>query len=84
MIIMKSSLLWDIKLCGALKIIRPFEKNIASFFRVKKIKQARNQHEASRRRRRHVPPKRRLTLNRLHSVLPQKTGLFVTNYTYAP
>jgi hypothetical protein len=34
---MKSSVLLGITLSGALKIIRYFEKNVASFFRFKKL-----------------------------------------------
>jgi hypothetical protein len=52
------------------------EEHIASIFMVEKLSRERNQRES--RWRRHVAPKRRLTLNGLRDVISQKMVLFIT------
>jgi hypothetical protein len=53
------------------------EEHIASIFRVDEISSARNTSKQAGDKR-YVPPKRRLTLNRLHGVTSQKMILFIT------
>jgi hypothetical protein len=53
-------------------------KHIASIFRVEGIGSAKPASKQVARWRRHVPPKRRLTLNGLHGVISQKMIFFIT------
>jgi hypothetical protein len=83
-VVMKSSVFWDITPCGPLKVNRHFGGTFRLHLHGRRISQARNQHESKWQaerilrpwRRQHVPPKRRLTFNRLHGVISQKIAHF--------
>jgi hypothetical protein len=47
-VVMKRSAFWDITPCSPLKSTHVSGEHVASIFRVRRISQARNQHEASR------------------------------------
>jgi hypothetical protein len=79
--------------CSQLKVSRHFGGTCGLHLRSRRLRQARNQHEADSktallwflavlilpwRGRRHVPPKRRLTFNGLYGVISQMLELFIT------
>jgi hypothetical protein len=84
--IIYNKLIWDITPCGPLKPNRRFGGTCRLHLQGRKISWARNQREGRWkaeifrhwRWRQHVPPKCRLTFNRLHGVISQKTDLFIT------
>jgi hypothetical protein len=67
---LKSTIFWDITLCSLLSIYRRFGGTYRLHLQGRKISLARW--------RRHIPPKRRFTLNGLHGVISQKIELFIT------
>jgi hypothetical protein len=83
LIIIKNTTFWDITPCSPLKVNRRFQRNISPpssgskklcvprWFLTRLILRPLS-------RRRHVPPKRRLTFNGLHCVISQKIELFLT------
>jgi hypothetical protein len=92
---------WDITLCSPLKVNRHFGGTCRLHLQGRRISQARNQpgsacHLLSRwllawlilrlsRRRRCVPPKRRLSFNGLHGIMSQEIELFLsrTRFRYS-
>jgi hypothetical protein len=72
-VVMKSSVLWDIKLCSPLKVYQRFKGTCHLSLQGRRISQARNQHEAGSKQGEAL-----LTFNGLHSVISQKTELFIS------
>jgi hypothetical protein len=69
---MKSYIIWDITLCSQLRVNRRFGRTFRLLLRGRRIRSAcylLHTWLILRPRRRHVPPKRRLTLNDLHGVV---------------
>jgi hypothetical protein len=71
-VVMKSSIFWDIMSCSLLKVNRRFERTCCLYFLGRRISQARTQRESKWQssiiRRLHVPSKSRLTFRRLHGI----------------
>jgi hypothetical protein len=88
-VVTKSSVFWDITSCSPLKVNRCFGATCRRHLHGRRISEARNQREAVSKQsstwliprpwrwRWHVPPKRRLTFNGLHGVIPQKIRLLM-------
>jgi hypothetical protein len=75
-VVMKSSVFWDKTPCSLVKVNWCFGETYRLHLQGRRVKQARNQHEAGWRGRLYVPPKHQLTLTRLHGIISQKTELF--------
>jgi hypothetical protein len=92
-VVMKSTILWDIKPCSLLKVNRRFGGTYRLLLHGRRISKAGNQRESrsqaslawlifrSWRWKRYFPPKRRSTFNWLHAVISQNIVLF-TNVIY--
>jgi hypothetical protein len=75
---LKSYILCDITQCIPLKVYRRFGR-IYLHFHGGRVSKVRNQREArSKENWRCIPTKRRLVLNRVHSIISQTTELFIT------
>jgi hypothetical protein len=80
-VVMKSSIFWDVTPCSPLKLKRRFGETCGLHLQGRRIGLARNQRKSKWqekpawlilrpwRRRRHVPPKHRLTFKELHGVI---------------
>jgi hypothetical protein len=87
-VVMKSTVFWDITPCSPLKVNRRFEETSSSGSNKPSkipIVISPSRWYLARvfrpwRWRWHVPPKRRLTLSRLHSSVPQKMALCIRLY----
>jgi hypothetical protein len=75
-IITKSSIFWDIMPWNPFKANRRFGGTYSLRLHGRRISRARNQ--LQNKWRRYVPPKRRLTFNRLHDAISQKVVRFIT------
>jgi hypothetical protein len=78
----KRAVLWDITPCTPLKVNRRFGGTYCLHLQGRRISRARNQCKSrwKARWRWHVPPKRRLTFNGLHSYIPEDSTLHNHRY----
>jgi hypothetical protein len=82
-IVMKYSAICDISPYNLLKTNQRFGVTFRFRPQVRRISQARNQHQLAsmpRRQRRHVPPELRLIFNRLNGVVSHIIGFFTTKF----
>jgi hypothetical protein len=86
-VVMKSTIFWDITPCSPLRFNRCFGGTYRLHLQGQRIRQTRSQHESKwkaerilrpRRWRRYVPPKRQLTLNGLHGIISSSEMLLFT------
>jgi hypothetical protein len=76
-VVMKSSIFWDITPYSPLKVNRRLGGTCRLHLQGRRINQARNKREAdSKQSLRHLPTKRRFTFNGLHGVISQMIELF--------